>query len=191
MHIGVDQDSKLRLSETKKCVSWVIQKFKEDNVDWVVFCGDLFNSRYSINVNTLNIGIEIMQDLAYNFEKVILIEGNHDTYYKNSNSVNSISFLSHISQNDNIIIVDEAPKFADVNGKVLGFYPWGYEPDMMKAEIKPDFGFGHFELNGIEQNGGLSTGCKYSLADFFALGNCLFSGHYHKEGVYRPLGSKS
>ena len=119
MHIGVDQDSKLRLNETKKCISWVVEKFKEDNVDWVVFCGDLFNSRYSINVNTLNIGIEIIQDLAYNFEKVILIEGNHDTYYKNSNSVNSISFLSHISQNDNIVIVGDYREF--VNGNIETF----------------------------------------------------------------------
>ncbi len=193
LHIGVDSDSKMRLNETQKCIEWLVKKFKENDVDWVVFCGDLFNSRYSINVNTLNIGIEIVQDLAFNFEKVVLIEGNHDTYYKNSNSVNSVSFLSNLSENENIIVVDENPKFAKIAGKTYGFYPWGFTPDNI-SDIEdfetPDYGFGHFELNGVELVGQISSGCKFNLSDMFALGNELFSGHYHKNNIYKDSKSK-
>ena len=192
LHIGVDSDSKLRINESKKCVKWLIKKFKEVGVDWVIFCGDLFNSRYSINVNTLNVGIELVQDLSYNFEKVVLIEGNHDTYYKNSNSVNSISFLGNLACNDNILIVDEKPRFVKLGDLTYGFYPWGFTPDdvgkIPEFEV-PDFGFGHFELNGIELVGQVSTGSKFNLSDMFALGNELFSGHYHRNGVYKDTQS--
>ena len=193
IHIGVDADSKVKLQEMKKCVKWIIDTFKENKVDWILFCGDLFNSRYSINVNTLNAGIEVVQDLSYNFEKVILIEGNHDTYYKNSNSVNSVTFLSNLSKNDNIIIVDERPKFIKVADTILGLYPGGFEIEQT-AEIEdfktPDYGFGHFELNGIESTGNVSSGNKYNLQDMLVLGNELFSGHYHKNKLYMDPKSK-
>jgi len=192
LHIGVESDSKVRINETKKCIEWIINKFKENGIEWVIFCGDLFNSRYSINVNTLNVGIEIVQDLAFNFEKVILIEGNHDTYYKNSNSVNSVSFLSNLSENDNIIVVDETPKFVKIADKTYGFYPWGFTPDNVK-DIEgfktPDYGFGHFELNGIELVGQMSSGNRFNLSDMFVLGNELFSGHYHTNNIYKDMKS--
>ena len=166
-----------------KCVDWIISEFLKNGVSWVVFCGDLFNSRYSINVNTLNIGIGIVQKLASKFEKVVLIEGNHDTYYKNSNSVNSISFMSDISQSDSVVIVDEAPKYAENGGKTIGFYPWGTTLEDASEEV-PDYGFGHFEFNGAELVGSISSGCKMDLEDLFVFGKKLFSGHYHKPRPY-------
>ncbi len=190
LHIGVEQDSKLRIDETKQCVKWIVKTFKKENVDWVIFCGDLFNSRYSINVNTLNAGIEMIQDLSYNFEKVILIEGNHDTYYKNSNSVNSVTFMKNLSENDNIIVVDEKPVFIKMNECTLGFYPWGYDLESVKSIDDfetPTFGFGHFEFNGAELVGHVSSGNKYNLKDMFVLGDTLFSGHYHKNKIYNDI----
>ena len=188
LHIGVESDSKARLDEAKKCVRWAAETFRAHGVDWVVFCGDLFNSRYSINVNSLNVGIGLVRELAAGFEKVILIEGNHDTYYKNSNSVNSISFLGGLADSGGVIVVDEQPKFAKAGGRTYGFYPWGFTPDMVggiEGFTAPDYGFGHFELNGIELIGQVSSGCRYGLQDMFALGGELFSGHYHKNGTYR------
>lgn len=190
LHIGVAADSKIRLNETEKCVKWIIEKFKEESVDWVIFCGDLFNSRYSINVNTLNIGIEIIEDLAFNFEKIFLIEGNHDTYYKNSNSVNSVKFFQKIGKNDNIYVIDEAPKFVKIKDTTLGLYPWAFTPDSLKdiEDYKiPSFGFGHFEINNIEMAGGLSSGNKFSIEDMFSLGNMIFSGHYHANKLYKDI----
>lgn len=190
IHVGVSSDSKIRLDETKKCIKWIIKQFKEESVDWVIFCGDLFNSRYSINVNTLNIGIELVEDLAYNFEKVFLIEGNHDTYYKNSNSVNSVKFFQKIGRNDNIFVIDEHPLFVKLNDVTLGLYPWGFTPDSSK-EIEnfktPDYGFGHFEMNGIEMVGSVSSGSKFNMSNMFTLGNMLYSGHYHGNKLYKDI----
>jgi len=171
-------------------MKWIVKTFKKASVDWVVFCGDFFNSRYSINVNTLNTGIELIQDLSYNFEKVILIEGNHDTYYKNTNTVNSVKFMKNLTKNDNIVVVDEKPVFANVGGLVMGFYPWGYDVELVKqieGYETPDLGFGHFEMNGIEMPGGISSGNKYGIKDLFKLGDFIFSGHYHTNKIYKNV----
>lgn len=153
--------------------------------------GDLFNSRFSINVNTLNAGIKMVEDLASSFEKVFLIEGNHDTYYKNSNSVNSVNFLQKIGKNDNIFTVDEEPMFLKIGDKTFGLYPWAFMPEdteKIPGFKTPDFGFGHFELNGVEQSGSrLSSGNKHGLHEMLALGDMLFSGHYHINKMYKDF----
>lgn len=192
LHVGVSSDSKIRLNETRKCVDWIIKKFKEEYVDYIIFCGDLFNSRYSVNVNTLNNGIEIVEALSINFEQVFLIVGNHDIYYKNSNEINSVSFLEKVSENDNVHVISNEPKFLNINDVKFGLYPWAYNIDDIKNienfEL-PTFGFGHFELNGIELVGSISSGSKYNLKDMFALGKIIFSGHYHGNKVYKTPGN--
>ena len=194
LHVGVSSDNKDRLNETIKCVHWIIEKFKSEGVDYVIFLGDLFNSRYSVNVNTLNIGISIVELLSENFEFVFLIAGNHDVYYKNTNEVNSVSFLEKISANENIFVIDRDAKFLNVNGTIIGLYPWAYEIEETK-NIKdyeiPNFGFGHFEFNGAELTGSISKGSKYNLADLFSLGKVLFSGHYHANKLYNCMAKNS
>ena len=194
LHVGVSSDNKIRLNETMKCFHWIIEKFKNENVDYVIFLGDLFNSRYSVNVNTLNIGIEIVSLLSENFEYLFLIAGNHDVYYKNTNEVNSVSFLEKISANENIFVIDNEAKFIKINETIIGLYPWAYDKEKLK-EIKdyqiPNFGFGHFEFNGAELTGSISKGSKYNLADLFDFGKILFSGHYHGNKTYQCLAKNS
>ena len=73
LHGGINKDSQYRLKETEKCVDWIISTFKKAKVDYIIFCGDLFDSRFSINVQTLNVIINCIQNLTYSFEKVFLI----------------------------------------------------------------------------------------------------------------------
>lgn len=187
-HFGVGKDSTLRLNETKKCFKWIIKTFKENKVDYIIFCGDLFDSRFSINVQTLNYAIECVEELANNFQKLFLIIGNHDTFYKNNNNTNSITFLSKLSQNENIIIVEDKPYFIQIQNKSLGLFPWGFDLNQLK-EIDHyqcvDYGFGHFEVNGIEQTGSISTGAKYHYKDLAKISPVIFSGHYHNSTTYK------
>ena len=187
LHIGVSSDSKLKLSETIKCCKWIIDKFKSENVEWVIFCGDLFNSRYSINVNTLNVGISLIEKFSNAFEKIFLIAGNHDTYYKNTNEINSVKLFQKFNKNNNVIVIDQDPLFLNVNKTTFGLYPWEYDISKIKEidnYITPDLGFGHFEMNGVELTGSISSGSKYNLSDLFVLGKTLFSGHYHGNKIY-------
>lgn len=194
LHVGVSSDNKNRLNETMKCIHWIIETFKKEGVDYIIFLGDLFNSRYSVNVNTLNIGISIVELLSENFEFVFLIAGNHDVYYKNTNEVNSVSFLEKISSNENIFVIDRDAKFLNINNTIIGLYPWAYnKDDVNKIEDYqiPNFGFGHFEFNGAELTGSISKGSKYNMSDLFDLGKILFSGHYHGNKLYNCTSKNS
>lgn len=123
-HWGINRDNQERLKETTKCIDWIIKTFKKEKVDYVIFCGDLFDSRFSINVQTLNAAINSIESLAYSFEKVFLIVGNHDTFYKNINTVNSVKFLEKLTQTENLIIVEDEPYFIMIQDKILGLFPW-------------------------------------------------------------------
>lgn len=193
LHAGVSSDSKMRLNETIKCTNWIIDCFKKENVNWIIFCGDFFNSRYSVNVNTLNIGIEIIEKFSNAFEKIFLIAGNHDTYYKNTNEINSVKLFQKFNKNNNVTVVDQDPLFLKINQTTIGLYPWEYDLEKIKSidnyEI-PHYGFGHFEMNGIELTGSISKGSKYNLSDLFILGDMLFSGHYHGNKIYKDFKTK-
>ncbi len=117
------------MKETEKCIDWIIKVFKKEKVDYIIFNGDLFDSRFAINVQTLNSAITCIQNLAYNFEKVFLIVGNHDTFYKNVNTVNSVKFLEKLTQTENLVIVESDPYFIMIQDKVLGLFPWGFNPN--------------------------------------------------------------
>lgn len=126
-----------------------------------------------------------MDKLARRFKKVYLVGGNHDIYYKNTNSVNSVNFLQRVSGAGNVFVIDEKPLFIEDN--LIGIYPWGFTPDNMGEHPIPKYGFGHFEPNGVELMGGMSKGCSYGVNQLFALGDEIFSGHYHLRNDYYDL----
>lgn len=99
-----------------------------------------------------------------------------------------------ISRNENVEIINSDPYYMVIGGKLFGLFPWGSKIKEIYSEEtfeKCDYAFGHFELNGIEMTGGLSVGAKYDLDDFFHLSDNVFSGHYHKNKLYRSLHNKS
>lgn len=189
LHLGVQKDSQIRLDETIKCIDWIIDQFKKNQIDWIIFDGDFFDSRFSINVQTLNYAIQIISKLNENFQKIFFIIGNHDTYYKNTNDVNSINFFTKLSSNEKIVIVDEEPLFLSIQDKEIGLFPWGFDINTFLEENKDytpvDYGFGHFEVNGVEQAGSISSGCKYHYNDLFKLADKIYSGHYHNYTSYK------
>jgi DNA repair exonuclease SbcCD nuclease subunit len=166
----------------------LLKRLNLSGVDYIVFCGDLFDSRFAINVYTLNSAVKCIENLAYNFEKIFLIVGNHDTFYKNVNTVNSVKFLEKVSLTENVVIVEDDPYFIMIQDKILGLFPWGFNPNTDLEKYKSwepcDYGFGHFETNGIELNCNISSGCPYNYTDLYKLADYVFCGHYHVNQLY-------
>lgn len=192
-HFGHSKDNPFKLKQTEKCMEWIISTGKKNHVDYVIFMGDLWEQRFALSVKTMNVAIKCVEELATSFEKVFLIVGNHDTYYKNTNEINSIDFLKMISRNENIEIINVDPYYMTISGKTFGLFPWGSNIKEIYSDQtfnKCDYAFGHFALNGIEMTGGLSVGEKYEFEDIFHLSNIVFSGHYHKNKLYKSLKSE-
>ncbi len=193
-HFGHAKDNPEKLKQTEKCVDWIIKTGKKYKVDYVFFLGDLWEHRFALSVKTMNIAIKCVEALAVNFEKLVLIVGNHDTFYKNTNEVNSLDFLKMLSRNENIEIVNNKPYYMMIHGKTFGLFPWSSDIISIindKDFEKCDFAFGHFEANGIEMTGGVSTGSKYSIDNLYKLSDNIFSGHYHKNKLYSSLSDES
>jgi DNA repair exonuclease SbcCD nuclease subunit len=68
---------------------------KEHNIKTIFHLGDLFDRRKYVNFKTLHrVQKEFFDPLLEMGIKVHIICGNHDTYYRNTNSINSLQELA-------------------------------------------------------------------------------------------------
>lgn len=154
---------------------------KERDIKHILILGDTFDRRKFINFNTLSRAKKMFFDQAYNDGIFItMIAGNHDTYFKNTNEVNSPELT--LMEYSNIVIVTR-PETVDVHGVPVCFLPWicadNYVDSMNEIKnTKADLCMGHLEIagfsmyRGVESHDGLS---KESFDKF----DMVFSGHYH------------
>ena len=123
-----------------------------------------------------------------------VLVGNHDTYFKNTNEVNSVTELIG-DRYDNIKIYEEAQevKFDDLS--VL-FVPWinasNHASTMKKIEeSRADICMGHLEISGFEMMKGMKSEHGYDKSIFTKF-DSVFSGHFHHksdDGQIYYLGS--
>ena len=152
-----------------------------NNISTVLVLGDTFDRRKYVNFYALQRAKEMFFDrLANAGIAVHMLAGNHDTYYKNTNDVNSPDLL--LREYSNINVIDE-PTTITVDGTDICMMPW-ICPDNYDASInemkttKADICMGHFEISGFAMYRGMESheGLDKSLFDKFDM---VFSGHYH------------
>jgi DNA repair exonuclease SbcCD nuclease subunit len=111
---------------------------------------------------------------------VIMIAGNHDTYFKNTNEVNSPELL--LREYKNIQIIDEAVSL-DVHGTEVCFVPWvctdNFDHSMQTMkDTSAEICMGHFEIAGFAMYRGMQSNEGFTT-DTFKKFDLVFSGHYH------------
>ena len=152
-----------------------------NNIDTVLVLGDTFDRRKYINFYALQRAKEMFFDrLASMGISVHMLAGNHDTYFKNTNDVNSPDLL--LKEYDNINVIDE-PTTIEVAGTEICMMPWicpeNYQQslDVMK-NTKAELCMGHFEIAGFAMYRGMEShdGLSKETFDKFDM---VFSGHYH------------
>jgi DNA repair exonuclease SbcCD nuclease subunit len=124
-----------------------------DQGDCLVHLGDVYDSRQSLNLRVLNLGIEIFEELSDIFKDgIFIICGNHDIFNKNTNEVNSLKSLKWIPR-VNIFEEPESVKFGD---KSIFLMPWrkDYQADTETIEgaKEHDYMFCHTDLKGLMFN---------------------------------------
>ena len=152
---------------------------KEQGITTVVHMGDAFDSRKSIDYQSLEWSKRVVFERLKNYD-VHMIIGNHDCYYKNTNNVNSPELL--LQTYSNITTYSEVSELILDKLKVL-LIPWinaeNFE-DNVKAVKTTDSicAMGHLELNGFRAHRGhvMEDGMACDLFDKF---DKVFSGHYH------------
>jgi DNA repair exonuclease SbcCD nuclease subunit len=160
--------------------------------DCLVHLGDVFDSRQSLNLKVLNLGIEIFEALSEIFhDGIYIICGNHDIYGKNSNDINSLKALKWIPG----ISIYEEPISIKFGEKNVFMMPWRKdheeESTCLKSTDPHDYLFCHTDIRGLMFNKftKIDEGISYQDLDKFER---VYSGHVHyaqKYGKVRMLGS--
>lgn len=157
---------------------------KENNIKRIIQLGDLFDRRKYVNFYTLKRSKEYFFDeLVTNDMFMYMFVGNHDTYFKNTNEVNSPELLL---QDEYLGFMEIHSNPADVilqDGTTVAMLPWvcsGNYEDSMKFinNTKAQILFGHLELAGFEMHRGAINdhGMETKPFDKFDM---VMSGHYH------------
>jgi DNA repair exonuclease SbcCD nuclease subunit len=170
IHIGVHRDSPIWHQIALDWTDWFVQEIKNRNIKNVLFCGDFFHNRSSVDLTTLQTGAKIIEKLK-DFN-MIMLAGNHDSYYKNNASINS---LSPFRGKKNIFVVDETPLILNSKIKVC-LCPWGTE---IQSIPECDLLAGHFEIVNFKMNP--HKVCDHGLDSNNLLDKAklVISGHFH------------
>jgi DNA repair exonuclease SbcCD nuclease subunit len=143
--------------------------------------GDCFDRRKYINFNTLS----SCRDYFFSAAKqrgieVVMIVGNHDTFFKNTNAVNSPGLL--LNDYDNVTAYSGHVE-NNVDGTSILQMPWictdNYDECMKAIKVSnSQVLFGHFEIAGFQMYKGHENdeGFDPKLFEKFDL---VCSGHFH------------
>ena len=181
-HFGARNDSQAFLDFYEKFYdNTFFPTLEENEIKTVLILGDTFDRRKYVNFYSLGRAKKMFFDkLAEKDIDVIMIAGNHDTYFKNTNEVNSPELL--LREYKNIQIIDEAVSL-DVHGTEVCFVPWvctdNFDHSMQTMkETSAELCMGHFEIAGFAMYRGMQSNEGFS-ADTFKKFDLVFSGHYH------------
>ena len=194
-HWGVRNDNIAFMDNSKKFLDEIFFPYIKDNgINTVVHLGDLVDRRKYININTARrLREDFLEPLSHMCD-VYMIAGNHDTYFKNTNSVNALREI--VAQAYPFKIYDTFPKEVEFDNTTVLLTPWicddNRKQTLEKFKSTPaQIIMGHLELAGFEMYRGsmVSHGDDRSLFDRFDL---VLSGHYHhrsSDGTIHYLGA--
>ena len=162
-----------------------------NNITTVLILGDTFDRRKYVNFYTYKRAREMFFDRLHSRGILVhMLAGNHDTYFKNTNEVNSIRLL--LQEYDNINVIDSpATIYLDDNYPIC-MMPWicpeNYQDSLDTLEnTTADICCGHFEIAGFAMYRGMPSEEGLSR-ELFRKFDYTFSGHYHHksnaDGIY-------
>jgi DNA repair exonuclease SbcCD nuclease subunit len=181
-HFGARNDSVNFINFYEKFYTGTFfPKLLENNINTLLILGDTFDRRKYINFFSLKKTKEMFFDRLKELNiQVHMLAGNHDTYFKNTNEVNSVDLL--LREYENVSVIDE-PTTIVVDDTPICMMPWicpeNYEDSMkVMRETNAEICMGHFEIEGFQMFRGVKSDEGFS-PDIFNKFDLVFSGHYH------------
>lgn len=181
-HAGVRNDNPAFQLYQKKCWDWFFDYIDQNQIKHVIHLGDIYDRRKYINfMSSKRLREDFLTPLEERGIDTHIIQGNHDSYHKNTHEVNALDEL--VSGRYSYINTYSVPTLIDIDGLAIQIMPWITESnreEAMEAISKPKATvlMGHLELNGFTMHRGLISdhGLDRSVFDKF---DKVYSGHYH------------
>ena len=161
---------------------------KDNNINTIIHLGDIVDRRKYINYQTqAHMQKDFIDPIIENNYTMHVIIGNHDTYYKNTNEINSMQQLYGTTGYDKIKWYDNNPAVLNFDGCDIMLLPWlcssNIEPFLKEVnQTTAQVLFGHLELKGFEMYRGAINdhGFDSSLFNKFDI---VCSGHFHHKST--------
>ena len=182
-HTGIRNSSEIFLNNAEDFYNNVFfPECEKQNIKQILHLGDYYDHRKFVNFKALNHNRRVFLDqLRMRGMSMDIIPGNHDTYFKNTNELNSLKeCLGHYMNEVNIIMEPKVMSYGSLN---IGLVPWicqdNYDVCMnFIKECKADWIGAHLELNGFELMRGIKNqhGMNPKIFERFEL---VLTGHFH------------
>ncbi|MFA7407651.1 MAG: metallophosphoesterase [Anaerolineaceae bacterium] len=183
-HFGVKGDSKVFLDHQERFFRDIFFPYLEANeITTILHLGDVFDRRKNINFYTFSRVKEFFLEklVPYDFHAVV---GNHDTFFTNTNEVNSPALLLGNFIDPSQVYVNEPKELKFGKTKVI-MCPWLTRENTEQclstvAKSKAHILMGHFEMKGFEFLKGIKS--EHGLdAKLFRNFEGVYSGHFHHQ----------
>jgi hypothetical protein len=182
-HTGIRNSSEIFLDNAAKFYNEVFFPYcEEHNIKQIVHLGDYYDHRKFVNFKALNHNRKHFLDrVRKNGMMMDIIPGNHDTYYKNTNDLNSLKELLGHYMNEVHIIME--PTVMEYGSLKFAMLPWINQENHDESvrfiqNCKADWLGGHLDLNGFEMLRGVRSthGLDHGLFSRFEQ---VLTGHFH------------
>jgi DNA repair exonuclease SbcCD nuclease subunit len=183
-HYGVRSDNEVFHENSRQFFENVFFKYiDEHSIRTIIHLGDLVDRRKYININTAR---RLREDFLEPIDKrgldFHLIIGNHDTYYKNTNNVNSVNELI-VNKYNNFRVYQQNAETVTFGDIPIILIPWICDDNRKQIieeikNTKAQIAMGHLEISGFEMYKGsvVSHGDDRASFDKFDM---VMSGHFH------------
>jgi len=174
IHFGLKSGSRTHNQDCEDFVNWFCDTAIAEGAETCIFLGDWHHNRNTTDVSTMNYTVSNLERLSKSFEKVYVILGNHDEFYKDKREIHSLEFARLFP---NIELVNETLTAGDVT-----IMPWLVGDEWRSvSKIQSRYIFGHLELPLFMMNAMVQMPDHGQLqADHFVNQEYVFSGHFHK-----------
>ena len=182
-HCGIRNSSDIFLNNAADFYSKVFFPYCKDNdIKQIVHLGDYYDNRKFMNFKAQNHSrksfLDPMRELGMRMD---IIPGNHDTYYKNTNDLNSLKELLGYYMNEIHIIME--PTVMEYGSLKIAMIPWinqeNYDDTMKFIKCcKADWCGAHLELDGFEMMRGIKNVHGMDRKIFSKFEKVL-TGHFH------------
>lgn len=181
IHFGLKGGSRIHNQDCEEFVKWFCDTAIAEGAETCIFLGDWHHNRSTTDVSTMNYTVSNIERLSKSFEKVYIITGNHDQYYKDKREINSLEFGRLF---DNVVLVNETFTEGEVT-----IMPWLVNEEWRNVpNIKSRYIFGHLELPLFMMNAMVQMPDHGQLqSDHFINQEYVFTGHFHKRQTKRNI----
>lgn len=181
-HAGVRNDNPAFHDYQKRCFGWLMKCLDERKIKHLIHLGDIYDKRKHVNfLTSRRLRDDFFDPLQQRGIRAHILQGNHDSYYKNDHEVNALSEL--VDGRYNNVQTYSTPRIINIDGLDIQLLPWitksNYDESMeVIKNPRAEIAMGHLEVNGFTMHRGLISDHGYDKS-IFSKFDKVYSGHYH------------